>query len=331
MDPIHFNNLVCGNKTKSCSNKNVNFNKRGAVANLYTEDRLKLSSKNTKSLNDTTNNHKRQVQEKEKFPNGYLEDWNSLNYQIKDISNPRQKLQSLSRQKNDSLSHQKNDSLSQQKSESLTHQYDHSKSRQKDISDSQQKDYSKSKEKDYSKSREKDISNSQQKDDSKSLISESQQKDDSNGNKGFREDINEFKPASIILLTNDNILLSKDNLYTIRFSTGMVEGNGLSINELGNKITFENEGSYRFEIHGEANPFSDVSMKLVFHSELFTDDIRLFSEMNIAKEENKFPIRALSTILPIQNGQNISIHLIPTPEESVVLMGNARLIIHRVA
>lgn len=140
-----------------------------------------------------------------------------------------------------------------------------------------------------------------------------------------------FNPVSIILSTQNNILLTKENSYDVRFSTGMIEGSGLSINQAGNLITFQDEGSYRFEISGEATPFSDVDVKLIYYSPGFSEDIRAFSEIIIPKDEGKLQLRGIPTILPIQKGQTIIPRLIPNPDESIVLMANTKLLIHRVA
>jgi len=140
-----------------------------------------------------------------------------------------------------------------------------------------------------------------------------------------------YKPVSIILSTQSNTLLNKDNNYIIRFSTGMIEGSGISINNDGNEITFHDEGSYRFEICGDGAPFSDVDIKLVFYSDIFTSDIKPFSEISVPKDDGKLQLRGLATILPIQKDQKISPRLIAFPDESIVLIDNTRLLIHRVA
>lgn len=140
-----------------------------------------------------------------------------------------------------------------------------------------------------------------------------------------------FTPVSIILSTQENILLNTENNYEIRFSTGMLEGSGLSINETGNIITFIQEGSYRFEISGEAVLFSDVEVNLVYHSDKFTSDILPFSIAKIPKDDGKLQLRGIPTILPLQKGQTIVAKLIPTPDESIILMGGTRLLIHKVA
>ena len=140
-----------------------------------------------------------------------------------------------------------------------------------------------------------------------------------------------YKPVSIILSTQSNILLNKDNNYTIRFSTGMIEGSGISINTDGNEITFHDEGSYRFEICGDGAPFSDVDIKLVFYSDIFTSEVKPFSEISVPKDDGKLQLRGLATILPIQKNQKISPRLIAFPDESIVLIDNTRLLIHRVA
>ena len=143
--------------------------------------------------------------------------------------------------------------------------------------------------------------------------------------------IYKFKPISFILSTNDNLLLNKDTSYSVRFSTGILEGEGVCINETGDMLTFQDNGSYRFEICGEAVLFSDVDVKLVYFNESFTEDIRSFSEINIPKNEGKLYLRGIPTILPLQRNQSITIKLIPEPDESIILLGGTRLLIHRVA
>ena len=140
-----------------------------------------------------------------------------------------------------------------------------------------------------------------------------------------------YNPVSIILSTQSNILLGKESTYNIRFSTGIVEGSGLSINDKGDEITFQDEGSYRFEMCGEATPFSDVTAKLVFYSPSFSGEVTPFSEIAVPKDESKLLLHGLATILPIKKGQKIFPRLVPTPDESIVLMSNTRLLIHRVA
>lgn len=140
-----------------------------------------------------------------------------------------------------------------------------------------------------------------------------------------------FHPVSIILSTQDNIVLNKENGYEIRFSTGMLEGKGISINETGNAITFQDDGSYRFEICGEAALFSDVDVSLTYDSDKFLPDIQQFSTVKIPKDEGKLQLRGIPTILPLQKNQIIIPKLIPTPDESIVLIGGTRLLIHRVA
>lgn len=140
-----------------------------------------------------------------------------------------------------------------------------------------------------------------------------------------------YTPVSIILVTKDNVMLSKENNYEIRFNTGVLEGTGITINDKGTLITFQDEGSYRFEICGEAVPFSNVNVTLAYHSDKFPPDIKPFSTISVPKSEEKLQLRGIPTILPLQENQTISTRLIPTPDESILLHGGTRLLIHRVA
>jgi hypothetical protein len=140
-----------------------------------------------------------------------------------------------------------------------------------------------------------------------------------------------FNAVSVILSVQNNMLLSRDNGYNIAFSTGILEGTGIGINEGGDVITFQDAGSYRFEICGEAALFSDIDAILVYDSEGFSEDVRVFSETRIPRNEGKLQLRGIPTILPLLSGQRIVTRLIPTPDESIMLLGGTRLLIHRVA
>lgn len=140
-----------------------------------------------------------------------------------------------------------------------------------------------------------------------------------------------FTPVSISLLVENNLILNKANNYEIRFNVGVREGTGVHINEHGNMITFHNDGSYQFEICGEATAFSDVEVSLIYYSDEFSSDIKPFSITKIQKSEGKMYLRGIPTILPMQKGQTIVVKLTATPDESISLSGGTRLLIHRVA
>lgn len=140
-----------------------------------------------------------------------------------------------------------------------------------------------------------------------------------------------FVPTSFIVSINNNLVLNSSNNYTMRFNSGILEGSGVSINTEGNIITFTNEGSYRFDLCGEAVVFSDVDVKLIYDSEKINDDIKEFSNLKISKIEGKLQLGSGSTILPIYTNQTISIKLVPVPDESVMVLSGTRLLIHRIA
>lgn len=141
----------------------------------------------------------------------------------------------------------------------------------------------------------------------------------------------DFSHVSISLLIGNNIMLNKGNNYEIRFSTGVLEGTGVSVNGNGNVITFNNEGSYQFEICGEAVTRSNVEVSLIYHSDKFSPDVKPFSITKLPKTDDKINLRGISTILPIQRNQNIVVRLVANPDESIVLLEGTRLMIHRVA
>lgn len=135
-----------------------------------------------------------------------------------------------------------------------------------------------------------------------------------------------FQPVSIIVTTVDDIILNTDNNYTIKYQTGIVEGKGLSINE-GDHIVFENEGSYYFQISGTVLPYTSVPLKLVFEG--FNDDIKIFSEKSLPKQEGAIDF-CISTTLPINKDHKISVRIVPDQNETLVLSGGCRLLIFRV-
>jgi len=140
-----------------------------------------------------------------------------------------------------------------------------------------------------------------------------------------------YNPVSLALSLQNNILLTADGSYNIQFSTGMLEGSGISINESGDSIKFYEDGSYQFTICGDATPFSDVSAKLVYHHPSFNDDIKIFSQTDIPQENGKLQLRGLITTLPLRKNQEIQVKIIPTPNESIIVMAGTRLLVHRIA
>lgn len=141
-------------------------------------------------------------------------------------------------------------------------------------------------------------------------------------------DIKQKDGVALILTTKNDVKLTSETSYEIKFNIGMVEGNGITVNDAGNKILFTSDGSYIFQVYGEAIAFSDITAKLVFYNESFVGETKIFSELNIPKDNNILILRGLSTLLPIENGQTISLRLEPTPDETVILK-ETRLIIHK--
>jgi len=142
---------------------------------------------------------------------------------------------------------------------------------------------------------------------------------------------NVFHPVSMILNIQDNLTLNKEKGYNLKFTNGMLEGKGISINKAGDRISFKERGSYRFEMCGDGVLFSDVDVKISYQSSLFKDEIIPFTQSNVPKEEGKLKLRGISTILPIQEDQTINVKLIPSQEESIMILGGTKLLIYRVA
>lgn len=140
---------------------------------------------------------------------------------------------------------------------------------------------------------------------------------------------NKFHAVSMILAVGSDITLDKNR--TLKFSNGMVEGKGISINSNGDVITFEEEGSYRFEISGEGIVYSDTDVKLIYKSDDFPSEIEMFSEITIPREGSKLILRGISTMLPMKSGQKVVVRIVPEQETNVIIFGRTRLLIHRVA
>jgi hypothetical protein len=135
-----------------------------------------------------------------------------------------------------------------------------------------------------------------------------------------------FRPVSISLTTLDDIILNADNNYTIKFNTGIVEGSGIAVND-GDQIKFETEGSYFFQISGTAVPYTNVALKLIYDE--FPDDIKIFSQTPLPKDEGAIPI-VVSTTLPIDANQSVSVRIVPDSVETITLSAGCRLLIFRV-
>ena len=124
------------------------------------------------------------------------------------------------------------------------------------------------------------------------------------------------------------MILNADNNYTIKFNTGMVEGIGITIGE-GDHIVFENEGSYHFKILGSALPYTNVALKLVY--EEFPDDIKVFSEIPLPKEEGAVRLESATTTIPVDKDQRVSVRIVPEQPETITVGAGCRLFIFRVA
>lgn len=150
-----------------------------------------------------------------------------------------------------------------------------------------------------------------------------------NKTKGEQKD-KKFIPVSINLGLQNNLLLNKGNSYIITFSAGIVDSNGFKINK-GNEIKFRYEGSYMFEITGEATVFSDVNVTLIYQSDDFNKDIIPFTKTKISKNENMLQLKCIPTILPIKHNQKVIVKLTANPDENIMVMEGLRLLIHRVS
>lgn len=151
----------------------------------------------------------------------------------------------------------------------------------------------------------------------------------SNSTNGNKDKI--FKPVSLILSIDDNVMLDEDNNYVIKFTTGMLNGEGIVIDENGDKIKFEDGGTFVFQMCGNALAFSNVEPKLVYESNNFDDNIKLFTELSVPYQDNNITLQSISTMLYIEPNQYIIVKLIPSPNENILLLKGSRLIIYRVA
>lgn len=140
-----------------------------------------------------------------------------------------------------------------------------------------------------------------------------------------------FTPVSMILSTSNNQILTIDTFYDIKFNIGIVEGKGISISKDGLTLTFDKAGSYRFEIYGDVNVFSDVEIKLIFSSPDMPEEMKYFSQLKLNKQDSKVLLQGISTILPLNAKQNITVKLLPNRDENVLVAANTRLSVYRVA
>ena len=146
-----------------------------------------------------------------------------------------------------------------------------------------------------------------------------------------KKEKHKFHAVSMILSISNDLALEKDGFHNLKFSNGMVEGKGISINSNGDIITFEEDGSYKFEICGEGVVYSDVDVKVVYHSDKFPSGVAEFSETKIPREDSKLILRGIPTILPMKSGQTIVVRIMPSSDETIVIFGGTRLLIYRVA
>lgn len=317
----------------------------------------KTPNKSSQQLNPKRSHNRSRIDRHEKYPNGYIEEWDNpkrFDYPVNERSDKKfERNDKKSLYERHSVNHSSQKSISEinkYNSEIKNSRYDDLLDLESVMPDDSERKTSNKKvivgapettntnlslnspplsskdlSKDSSEESHKDPSKDQSKDSSKNLSKDSPEESPKSVNSSG------FIPVSIILSTQNNLLLNNDNGYEISFSTGVVEGGGVSINETGNIITFKEDGSYRFEISGEAVLFSDVDVNLIYYSDKFSSDIEPFSVTKVPKDEGKLLLRGIPTILPLQKNQTIVTKLIPSPDESIVLMGGTRLLIHNVA
>lgn len=142
---------------------------------------------------------------------------------------------------------------------------------------------------------------------------------------------NKATPVSVILSTQGNFVLNKENNYELKFNVGMSEGEGITVNDMGNLLTFFEPGSYKFEISGQAMTESELDADLIYFNKDFAKDVALFSKLPVPRVDTTLNLRGIPTILPLEKGDTISIKLLPTKEESILLSNGTRLLVYRVA
>jgi hypothetical protein len=147
----------------------------------------------------------------------------------------------------------------------------------------------------------------------------------------FPETKKGFTAGSMILSLENDMKLTGENGYQLAFNTGMVEGSVISINEKGDTISFADEGSYRFELCGDGVGQTDVTTMLVYESTKFTEEMKPFTNVKLIKLANKLNMNGVSTILPVLDGQTITIKIVPSTDDTIIISAGTRLLIHRVA
>ena len=139
-----------------------------------------------------------------------------------------------------------------------------------------------------------------------------------------------FVPTCTIVSTVSDIELSAENNYEVRFSSGMIDGAPMIIDEDGKTITVTSSGSYKFDFNGQVIPYSDVEVQLKFEvrSEVpLPEGLSRFTTFDIPAGEHV----ALSTIIPLKEKNTISLRLLPSTPEKLRLRENTRLVVYRIA
>lgn len=134
------------------------------------------------------------------------------------------------------------------------------------------------------------------------------------------------KWTSMILRVAENIKLEKRRLV---FSSGMVEGTGITVNAAGDTLTFNQDGSYLFELSGEAVASTFETVKVVYETDKFPKDIATFAEVTPYRKGNTLTLRGIPTILPLKEGQKIQVKFVGG--DPVTVLADTRLLIYRVA
>jgi len=345
------------NSTVTNTNPKINTKQSSVIENSKQSSKISKHSHRTKLRHENFN----------KISNGYLEDWNShpishpsqnIHNQIPNIKDnfkeiiikekseqitsdtniPHEKNKEKNKEKNNSKHILQSDiNKDEDKTEQITSNINKDEDKTKQITSNINKDEDKTKQitsninivDEKKKDNEKFVLQCENCHKQSAVLCSNCQNDEFKA--GILDHKNDFNLVSIILSTDKNLILNTENEYELQFNMGMLEGYGISVNSHGNIITFQDEGSYRFEISGEGILFSDVEVKLVYHSDKFTNDIKSFSEITVPKDNSKLLLRGIPTILPLQKEHSIIVKLIPNPSESILLSAGTRLLIHRVA
>jgi hypothetical protein len=140
-----------------------------------------------------------------------------------------------------------------------------------------------------------------------------------------------FNHVALLLTTTVDAILTKEKSYEVVFNTGMLEGAGISVDRRGSHITFSNSGTYLFQLFGEIiEDKPDGAVDIIFESN-FGEDVSPLATTTLNRGADVYTnIGNGSTLLPLREGQIVSLKIVPSNSLPLALLKGCKLIIFRV-